>query len=61
MEVTYHTARHSFADLAKSKSIDIHTIKDLLGHSKVQTTEIYMKSFYKEETDSAMDAIFSIN
>jgi integrase len=57
-EVTFHTARHSFADLAKSKLIDVHTIKDLLGHSKVQTTEIYMKSFYKEETDEAMDKIF---
>ncbi|MES2592422.1 MAG: tyrosine-type recombinase/integrase [Bacteroidota bacterium] len=57
-EITFHTSRHSFADFAKSNAIDIHTLKDLLGHSKVQTTEIYMRSFYKEQTDSAMDTLF---
>lgn len=57
-KISFHTSRHSFADLAKNKGMDIHTIKELLGHSKTATTEIYMKSFYKEETDGAMKAIF---
>jgi integrase len=57
-EVTFHTSRNSFADYAKKKGIDIHTLKDLFGHTKVSTTEQYMKSFYEEETDDAMDTLF---
>ncbi len=57
-KISYHTARHSVADLAKKNNLDIHTIKEILGHSKVQTTEIYMKSFYEEETGNAMDKLF---
>lgn len=58
-ELSYHTSRNSFADYAKKKNIDIHTIKDLLGHSNVKTTEIYMKNFYEEETDQAFTQMFA--
>lgn len=58
-QVTFHTSRHSFGDLAKKMGMDIHTLKDLYGHSKVQTTEVYMQSFYEEESDAAMDKIFA--
>jgi integrase len=57
-KITFHTSRNSFADYAKKKGIDVHTLKDLFGHTKVSTTEQYMKSFYEEETDSAMDTLF---
>lgn len=57
-EVTFHTSRNSFADYAKKKGIDIHTLKDLLGHSKVASTEKYMKAFYEEETDQALSNLF---
>jgi site-specific recombinase XerD len=57
--LTFHSSRHSFADYAKQNDLDIHTIKELLGHSKVTTTEIYMKSFYQEETDNAMNKLFT--
>lgn len=57
-ELSYHTSRNSFADHAKKMNIDIHTIKDLLGHSNVKTTEGYMKSFYQEETDEAFIKLF---
>lgn len=57
-EITFHTSRNSFADLAIGKKIDAHKLKEMLGHSKIATTEIYMKDFYREETDEAMDQIF---
>lgn len=58
-EISFHTSRHSIADLSKSKNLGIHTIKELLGHSKISTTERYMKKFYEEETDSAIDTLFN--
>jgi len=58
VELSFHTSRHSFADYCKRKKVDVHLIKDLLGHSKVSTTEIYMRDFYEEETDEAMDTLF---
>jgi len=57
-KVGYHSARNSFADYAHKKGIDIYSIKELLGHSKISTTEIYMKAFHEEETDKAMNKLF---
>jgi integrase len=57
--ISFHTSRHSFADLAREMKLDIRTIQELLGHNKVETTEVYMKSFYQEQTDEAMDKLFS--
>ena len=36
-----HTARHSFASLLLENGVDIYTIKDLMGHTNVRTTQIY--------------------
>lgn len=58
IELSFHSSRHSFADYCKNKKVDVHLIKDLLGHSRVSTTEIYMRDFYEEETDGAMDKLF---
>lgn len=57
-ELTYHTSRNSFADHAKKMGIDIHTMKDLFGHSSTKITEIYMKDFYEEETEDAFIRMF---
>lgn len=56
--VSFHTARHSVADLAIKKKVSVRDLKDILGHSKIETTEIYMKNFYREETDEAMEKLF---
>lgn len=56
--LSFHTSRNSFADHAKRKNLDIHTLKDMLGHSKVTTTEVYMQDFYEEETDQAFLQLF---
>lgn len=37
----FHAARHSFASLLLENGVDIYTIKDLMGHTNVRTTQIY--------------------
>ena len=61
--LTFHTARHSFADKARrsmkeSKNVSIDDIRQALGHTRLDTTQRYLNSFDRESLDSAMDAIF---
>ena len=38
---TLHTLRHTFASFGVMNGVDLYTLKDLLGHTRVTTTEIY--------------------
>ena len=40
-KTTFHSSRHTFATLLGQMGVDLATISKLLGHQKLQTTEIY--------------------
>lgn len=41
--LTYHTARHTQATYLLYKGVNVTTVQKLLGHKKIQTTQIYAK------------------
>lgn len=40
-KTTFHSSRHTFATLLGQQGVDITVVSKLLGHTKLQTTEIY--------------------
>lgn len=40
-KITFHSSRHTFATLLGQQGVDITVVSKLLGHTKLQTTEIY--------------------
>jgi integrase/recombinase XerD len=50
--LTSYVSRHSFATQAMMKDIPLHAISAMLGHSKLSTTQIYLKSLPSNVLDA---------
>jgi len=56
--ITFYTARHTFATTALRNDVNIQIIKQSLGHKKLITTESYLEDFSNNEVDKVIDSIF---
>jgi len=50
-DITSYVARHSYATVLKRKGSNIAFISESLGHTSLNTTQIYLDSFEKEERE----------
>jgi len=56
--VNMHMAKHSFADFAVKNDTGLLMISKLLGHTKLSTTQYYLKDFYQKEQTDEMNRLF---
>lgn len=57
-KITTHTARHSFADIARQKTDNLYNLSKTLGHSNLKVTEAYLSSFDDKAVDDTLDKVF---
>lgn len=60
-EVTSHSLRHSYATHLLEMGLDIITIKDLLGHTSIQSTIVYLNvaRLGRQEAFSPLDRLYN--
>ena len=54
VNLTTYVARHTFATVLKRSGVNIAIISESLGHSDLETTQIYLDSFENSQIDEAM-------
>ncbi|HZY82867.1 MAG TPA: site-specific integrase [Cyclobacteriaceae bacterium] len=57
-EVSTYASRHTFASLAKSH-LPVAMISQMLGHSRITTTQTYLGRFQDEERREGLNKVFS--
>jgi len=50
--ITFHCFRHTYATLQLEADTDIYTIQKMLGHKKIETTQIYTHLLDKKKKDT---------
>mgnify|MGYP000908795351 CR=1 FL=1 len=56
--VSFHVSRHSYADFARSKGMSLYSISKALGHSKLETTQVYLKDIDQQYVDHEHEGLF---
>lgn len=59
--ITFHCSRHTFGTMMLTLGVDIYTTSKLMGHTKVEVTQIYAKIINKKKDDavSLIDQAFA--
>ena len=59
--ISFHSSRHTFGTMMLTLGADLFTTSKLMGHSNIQTTEIYAKIVdkKKEEAINLIDGMFT--
>lgn len=57
--ITFHLSRHTHATMLLTLGVDLYTVSKLLGHTNIQTTQIYAK-LVDESKKKAIDLIPNI-
>ena len=59
-KLTFHIARHSFADLARKNGWDVYAISKALAHSGLGITENYLAGFDSDALDTRLSGLFGL-
>ncbi len=57
-DISFHVARHSFAQHAVEQGLSMYELMQTLRHSKIETTEKYLKGLDEQLADKAMKKVF---
>lgn len=53
----FHCLRHTFASELIESGVDIETLRDLLGHTNIKTTSVYLQSLDESKQKAVQKAI----
>ncbi|MEX1013889.1 MAG: site-specific integrase [Candidatus Paceibacterota bacterium] len=56
--ISFHVARHSFAQYAVEKGLSIYEVMQTLRHTQIKTTQRYLKGLNEQLADKAMKKVF---